>query len=148
VRALQMPKEIWNQMIEIARDKIEKGTLDKPIVFALYTQEKDHSVVIGYREITTVELIRASEYSNGNYNYKYPGIKKLGFYPPSGTGKWFSGTLVIGDGIELDPEDQKWMVKDQMDFRIKLEIDQLGKVSYKTYCVDFPAISLELHEDT
>ena len=143
-----MPREIWNQMIETAKEKKEKGPLGKPIVFALYTQESDHSAVIDYREITTVELIRASEYPNGNYNYKYPGIKKLGFYPPSGTGKWFSGTLVIGDGIELETEDQKWMVKDQMDFRIKLEIDQLGQLSYKTYCIDFPVVPLELHEDS
>ena len=47
-------------------------------------------------------------------------IRVLRFYPPKGTGKWFSGTLVVGDGLELDADDSHWMIRDQMDFRIKM----------------------------
>ena len=119
-----------------------QGSLDKPIVFALYTKEHNHHEIIGYREITTVKV--SGDYPNGEYKYYYPGIKKQDFYLPKDTGKWFSGTLVVGDGIELDEEDKLWMIRDNMDFRIKMGRDPTGEWSYKAYCIDFPIISLDL----
>ncbi len=141
-RAIQIPHTLWEEMQEVVKTRLKQGSLERPIVFALYTKEHDHHEVITYREIPTVKLI--GDYPNGEYRYIYPGIKKMGFYPPKGTGKWFSGTLVVGGGVELEEEDKKWMIREQLDFRIKMEGDPVGKWSYKTYCVDFPMVSLDL----
>ena len=141
-RAIQIPHTLWEEMQEVVKTRLEQGSLERPIVFALYTKEHDHHEVITYREIPTVKLI--GDYPNGEYRYIYPGIKKMGFYPPKGTGKWFSGTLVVGGGVELEEEDKKWMIREQLDFRIKMDGDPVGKWSYKTYCVDFPTVSLDL----
>ena len=141
-KAIQIPSSLWKEMMKLINSKLAKGKLDKPIVFALYTKEDDHHEVIDYREIPTVAV--TGNYPNGEYDYKYPGIKALNFYPDKGEGKWFSGTLVVGDGTELDEGDKSWMLRDKMDFRIKMDRDPLGKWSYKAYCVDFPTVSLDL----
>jgi len=141
-RAIQMPHTLWGEMQKVVKTRLKQGSLKEPIVFALYTKEHDHHEVITYREIPTVKVI--GDYPNGEYRYIYPGIKAMGFYPPKGAGKWFSGTLVVGGGVELEEEDKKWMIRDKMDFRIKMDRDPTGEWSYKAYCIDFPAASLDL----
>ena len=140
-RAIKIPRTIWEEMMQNITNRLTKGSLDKPIVFALYTDEHDHYEIVDYREITTV--IVKGDYPNGEYDYYYPGIKKQGFYPRRSTGKWFSGTLVVGDGTELEEGDKQWMIRDQMDFRIKMHVDSLGRLSWKAYFIDFPIVSLE-----
>ncbi len=141
-RTIKMPHTLWEEMMQVVNNRLMQGSLEKPIVFALYTKEDNHCEVISYREITTVKV--KGDYPNGEYDYRYPGIKEQGFYPLKGTGKWFSGTLVVGDGIDLDEVDKKLMIKDQMDFRIKMDRDPTGEWSCKAYCVDFPTASLDL----
>jgi len=141
--AIRMPNVLWKEMLNLIEDRLKKGELDRPIVFALYTKEHDHHEIVDYREITTVTV--TGDYPNGKYNYYYPGIRNLGFYLPTGTGKWFSGTLVFGDGTDLDEQDKRMMVsRDQMDFRIKMHRDSLGELSWKVYYIDFPIVSLDL----
>ena len=76
--------------------------------------------------------------------YKYLGISELGFYPKKSTGRWFSGTLVFGDDTELDESDKKWMLRDEMYFRIKVVKDSKGKLQWKAYYLDYPEVSLDL----
>jgi len=137
-----MPHTLWEEIMQVVNNRLMQRSLDKPIVFALYTNEYNHYEIIDYREITTVKVI--GDYPNGDYNYYYPGIKKLDFYPRKGTGKWFSGTLVVGDGTDLDEEDKKWMIRERLDFRIKMDRDSLGQLSWKAYYIDFPIASLDL----
>ena len=120
--------------------RLAQGPLNKPIIFALYTSEKDHCEILCYKEITSV-VVRGN-YPNGDYAYNYPGIKKAGFYPPSGAGKWFSGTLVVGTGTDLEEGDKEWMIRDHMDFRILMDMDSPRQ--YKVYYMDFPVATLEL----
>jgi len=142
-RAIQIPNTLWEEMRQIVDNRLIQGSLDKPIVFALYTKEHDHHEIIEYREIPKVQVV--GNYPKGEYYYKYPGIGKLDFYQPKGSGKWFSGTLVVGDGTDLDESDKRFMVsRDQMDFRIKMDRDPTGGWSYKAYCIDFPTASLDL----
>jgi len=140
-KAIQMTHILWEEMQQIVKTRLKQGSLKKPIVFALYAKEHDHHEVITYREIPTVKVI--GDYPNGEYRYIYPGIKSMGFYPRKGSGKWFSGTLVVGDGVELDEEDKKWMIREQLDFRIKMHMDSLGRLSWKAYFIDFPIVSVE-----
>ncbi len=143
VRTLEMPHALWKEMLNIIKDRLRKGRIDKPIVFALYSKEDNHHEIVEYREIPTVKV--TGDYPDGEYDYSYPGIRDLDFYLPKGTGKWFSGTLVFGDGTDLDEQDKRMMVsRDQMDFRIKMDRDPTGEWSYKAYCIDFPAASLDL----
>lgn len=137
-----MPKSLWNTIITIVEKQLSIEALKKPIVFALYTPEDNHYEIIDYREIPTVRV--KGDYPNGEYDYDYPGIKKLDFYSPKGTGRWFSGTLVVGDGTDLDSSDKEWIVKEQLYFRIKMDCVGNGKLQWKTYCIDFPSVSLNL----
>ena len=142
-RAIQIPTTLWEEMRQIVNNRLIQGSLDKPIVFALYTKEHDHHEIIEYREIPTVQVV--GDYPNGEYYYKYPGIVKLGFYQPKGSGKWFSGTLVVGDGADLKERDKQFMVsRDQMDFRIKMDRDAKGQLTWKAYYIDFPIVSLDM----
>jgi len=140
-RAIQMPKALWEEMMRIINDRLLKRSLEKPLVFALYTEEHDHQKVIDYREISTVKV--KGRYPD-DFTYTYPGVKEKGFYPPKGAGKWFSGTLVVGDGTDLDEDDKKWMIREQMDFRIKMDKDSQGQLCYKAYYIDFPVVPLDL----
>lgn len=140
-KAIQMPHILWEEIQQIVKTRLKQGSLKKPIVFALYTKEHDHHEVITYREIPTVKVI--GDYPNGEYRYIYPGIKSMDFYPRKCSGKWFSGTLVVGDGVELDEEDKKWMIREQLDFRIKMHVDPLGRLSWKAYFINFPIVSVE-----
>jgi len=36
------------------------------------------------------------------------------------------------------------MLRDRMDFRIKMDRNPTGGWSYKAYCIDFPIVSLDL----
>lgn len=139
---IKIPKQIFNHIKVAIKRRANAGKLDKPIVFAIYTTVDEHSVIIGYKEIPTVKVI--GNYPNGDYYYKYPGIKKLGFYPEKSTGRWFSGTLVFGDGTELDESDRKWMLRDGMYFRIKATMDNKGKLVWKAYYLYYPEVSLDL----
>ena len=142
-RAIQMSHMLWEEMQQIVKTRLKQGSLKKPIVFALYTKEHDHHEVITYRVMPTVKVI--GDYLNGEYRYIYPGIKSMGFYPRKGSGKWLSGTLVVGDGVELDEEDKEWMIREQLDFRIKMHVDPPEQLSWKAYFVDFPIVSVEFH---
>jgi len=92
-------------MMQRVNNRLVQGKLDKPIVFALYTSEQNHYEIIDCKEITTVKV--TGNYPDGEYKYTYPGIKEQGFYPPKSSGRWFSGTLVVGDGVDLDVEDKR-----------------------------------------
>jgi hypothetical protein len=127
--------------MRVITDRLSRGKLDKPIVFALYTKEHDHHEITAYREIPTVEV--KGDYPDGEYDYKYPGIKKLDFYPNKGAGKWFSGTLVVGDGLELGDSDKNWMVREAVDFRIKMDKDPERKLAWRAYYIDFPVVPFE-----
>jgi hypothetical protein len=142
-RTIQMPNTLWEEMMRVINDRLTKGNLEKPIVFALFTKEDDHCEIVCYREIPTVRV--KGDYPNGDYNYIYPGIKALGFYPRKGAGKWFSGTLVVGDGIDFEEGERKWMVREQMDFRIKMDKNDQGRLSWKAYYLDFPSVPLEFY---
>ena len=141
-RAIKISHTLWDKIMELVNQRLAKGSLDKPIVFALYTTEDNHYEIVDFREITTVKV--TGDYPDGEYGYRYPGIKKQGFYPPKGSGKWFSGTLVVGDGTELWEGDKDWMVREQLDFRIKVDRDSLGQLSWNVYHIDFPIGLLEL----
>jgi len=137
VFSIRIPKSLWQKMEERVEEYARDNTnLWPPLVFALYSKEDNHYEIIDYREIPTVQVSGDS--------YRYPGIKKLDFYPHKGTGRWFSGTLVVGDELELDNEDKSLMLRDKMDFRIKMDKDPTGGWSYKAYCIDFPTASLDL----
>lgn len=139
---IKIPRQIFNQIETVIKQRANAGKLDKPIVFAMYTTIDDHSVIIDYKEIPTVKV--TGNYPNGDYCYKYPGISKRGFYPKKSAGKWFSGTLVFGDGAELDESDKKWMLRDGMYFRIKVDVDNNGKLIWKVYNLHYPEVSLDL----
>jgi len=141
-KSIRITTTLWEEMKTIVKSRLMGGKLGKPIVFALYTKEKDHREIIEYREIPTVKV--TGDYLEGKYDYTYPGIKNLDFYVPAGGGKWFSGTLVVGDGTELEDDDKKWMIREQLDFRIKMVMDSSGKWCYKSYFIDFPDVSLDL----
>ena len=140
-KAIQMPQILWEEMQATVNTRLQHGNLQKPVVFALYTKEQDHCEIIAYREVPTVRVI--GNYPKGKYHYIYPGIKSKGFCPRKGLGRWFSGTLVAGDGVEFNEEDKKWMIREQLDFRIKMHVESKGTVSWKAYFVDFPAVSVE-----
>ena len=136
VFSIRIPKSLWQKMEERVEEYARDNTnLWPPLVFALYSKEDNHYEIISYREIPTVQ-------ASGN-SYTYPGIKILGFYPHKGTGKWFSGTLLVGSDTDLYEEDKKWMIRDQMDFRIKMDRDSSGHLSWKAYYIDFPAVPLD-----
>lgn len=139
---ITMAKSLWDELLDIVQKRISTGALQKPLVFALYTPESNHYLVTGFREIPTVKV--TGNYPNGKYDYSYPGIKKEGFYSPKGGGRWFSGTLVVGDGTELDISDKEWIVKEELYFRIKMAYDGNGNLHWKTYCIDFPEVLFNL----
>ena len=139
---IKIPRQIFNHIEAVIKQRANAGKLDKPIVFAMYTTVDDHSEIIDYKEIPTVQV--TGNYPNGDYDYKYLGISELGFYPKKSTGRWFSGTLVFGDRTELDESDKKWMLRDEMYFRIKVYKDSDGKLQWRVYYLDYPEVSLDL----
>ena len=137
VLSIRIPKVLWQKMEERVEEYTrENPSLWPPIVFALYGKENNHYEIIEYRE--------APVQRKGDDDYTCRGMGKQGFYPGKGEGKWFSGTLVVGDTIQLDDGDKSWMVRDRMDFRIKMDKDPTGKWSCKAYYIDFPIVSLDL----
>lgn len=137
VFSMRIPKVLWQKMEERVEEYVRKNpSLWPPLVFALYGKEDNHYEIIDYRE--------APVQKKGDGDYSCCGMKDQGFYPPKGEGKWFSGALVVGDTTELDEGDKQWMIRDQMDFRIKMDRDPTGEWSYKAYCIDFPAAPLDL----
>ena len=142
MKSIKVSSNLWDEIMQVINDRLKRGSLNKPIVFALYTKEDNHYGIIDFKEITTVQV--TGDYPKGKYTYHYPGIKQQGFYPRKGEGKWFSGTLVVGDNTELDEGDKKWMIRDKMDFRIKMDRDSKGQLSCKAYYIDFFVGSLDL----
>lgn len=137
VFSIRIPKSLWQEMVEKAEEYArDNPSLWPPLVFALYSKEDNHYEIIDYR--------KAPVQKKGDDDYTCRGMRDAGFYPDKGEGKWFSGTLVIGDGIELDDGDKFWMIRDQMDFKIKMDRDPLGQLSWKAYYIDFPIVSLDL----
>ena len=140
---VRIPTALWQEITDLV-SKLVPGELSwPPIVFALYGREDDHLDIMDYRRIETVK-------ARGEDDYYYPGIKKQGFYPPRGTGKWFSGTLVVGGGLDLDDSyaygsDRYWMIRDQMDFRIKMHRNSpTAPWSYKVYVLDISETALQI----
>jgi hypothetical protein len=138
---IKIPRFIFNDIETIISQRVNAGKLDKPIVFALYTTVNDHSEVTDYKEIPTVKV--TGDYPYGDYDYKYPGISELHFYPKKSSGKWFSGTIVFGDGTTIDESDKKWMLRDEMYFRIKGIVDDKGKIHWKAYYLDYPEVAID-----
>ena len=137
VFSIRIPKALWQKMEERREEyAVKNPSLWPPLVFALYSKEDNHYEIIDYK-IAPVQ-------KKGDDDYTCRGMKNLAFYPDKGEGKWFSGTLVVGDGTELDEGDKSWMLRDKMDFRIKMDRDAAGEWSYKAYCIDFPTASLDL----
>ena len=135
--SIRMPKSLWQEMVEKAEEYArDNSSLWPPLVFALYGKEDNHYEIIDYR--------KAPVQKKGDDDYTCRGMRDAGFYPDKGEGKWFSGTLVIGDGTELDDGDKFWMLRDKMDFRIKMARDPVRQWSCKAYCIDFPTASLDL----
>lgn len=138
---VSIPRVIWNDMVNEVKKRRTTQPTDKPIVFALYTREDDHLEVIERREM---QVKVSGNYASGDFTYKHPGAKRDGFYPPSGTGRWFSGTWVFGDGLELDDDDRRWMIRDQMAFRVKVALDSRGEMQSKAHVLSFVESSIKL----
>ena len=120
VFSIRIPKVLWQKMEEGVEEYARKNpSLWPPLVFALYGKEDNHYEIIAYRE--------APVQKKGDDDYSCRGMQRLGFYPDKGEGKWFSGTLVVGDGTELDDGDKFWMLRDKMDFRIKMKKNPVGQ---------------------
>ena len=47
---------LWNKIKTIVDSRLSMGTLNKPIVFALYTPEDNHHSIIDFKEITSVKI--------------------------------------------------------------------------------------------
>ncbi len=104
------------------------------LVFACFSKRRTHWDIVEVRQLP----IEVKEVENG-FTYKYPGIKKLGFYPPRSSPKRFCGTFVIGDigdSVDLSLGDAYWMGREQVDFRIKMNKDDAGKLIYKAWAFD------------
>jgi hypothetical protein len=130
-------KEITNKVTKLA----PQGMPWPPIVFALYGKEEDHFDIVGYRQIENVK-------AKGDDDYHYPGIRDQGFYKPKGSGKWFSGTLVVGDGLDIDDGDKRWMARDGMDFRIKLHREKASAPwQRRVFVLELIPSSLVIAED-
>jgi len=123
----------WGSLMKRAAEYLEYEVI-KPLVFALYSERGSHWNIIDAIEIPTVESKGRDE--RGFYIYVYPNIKSKGFYPPRNSIKRFCGTFVVGDKLELSLTDAYWMARDRMDFRIKVDKDSEGKLSYKVWVVD------------
>ncbi len=134
---LRIDRVVWDQVLTHL-SKLPPGALSwPPVVFAMYGDEADHLHIISCREITTVK-------AKGDRGYRYPGIKDCGFYPERGTGIWFTGTLVAGDGLELNHDDRHWMIRDEMDFRVKLDRSGEREWDWRAYVVEVNETTLHL----
>ena len=101
------------------------------LVFACFSKRRTHWDIIELRKLP----IEVEEVENG-FTYKYPGIKRLGFYPERSSPKRFCGTFVIGDGVDLSLDDAYWMGREQVDFRMKMDRDDAGEFVYKAWAFD------------
>ena len=101
------------------------------LVFACFSKRRTHWDIVEVRQLP-IKVIEVE----GGFTYKYPGIKELGFYPPRSSPKRFCGTFVVGGGVELSLEDAYWMGREQIDFRIKMDRDNTGKLAYKAWAFD------------
>jgi hypothetical protein len=62
-----------------------------------------------------------------------------------GSGKWFSGSAVFGDGVDLGDEDRRWIVREQLYFRIKMDTDPVtGQLISNSFLLDFPKVNLNI----
>ncbi|MCX8189570.1 MAG: hypothetical protein N3F64_07635 [Nitrososphaeria archaeon] len=133
-KIIWISKDDWNNIVERALNHLRSKTIDKPLVFALYSKRGTHWNIVGVKEIPTVTP--KGKDAKGFFIYIYPGIKSKGFYPSSSSPERFCGTLVVGDKLELSLTDAYWMARDSMDFRIKMDKDSIGKLVYKVWIVD------------
>ena len=51
---------------------------------------------------------------------------------------------MFGDGLELDDDDRRWMIRDEMTFRVKVDVDDKGQLQSKAHIVSFVESSVEL----
>ena len=132
---IRIPLILWDQMMQIRDNKLTNGKLHKPLVFALYSKEQHQFEVIDFKEIPNITV--TGTYPKGDYNYQYPGIKGLAFYPKPGSGKRFCGTLVIGDGLDIGEVDEKWIAKDNLNFMIKMDREVGGEWQSNACYIEF-----------
>ena len=126
---IRIRKEDWSTLQEKA-SKYKVG--DDPVVYAGFSQRRTRWNIVGIRRLP----IKVEKKTRDGFVYTYPGIKREGFYPPRTSPKRFCGTFVIGDGLELSLEDAYWMGRDRMDFRLKIDKDAAGKLTFKALGVD------------
>jgi hypothetical protein len=137
---IRIPLVLWDRMMQIRDNKLKQGDLKKPIVFALYSGEKNHFEVNEFKEIEAVTL--SGRYPDGQYTYEYPGVKSKALAPPDGSGKCLSGTLVIGDGLDIGDRDEKRMIRGNQFFRIKMDRDPGGEWESSACYIQFAEASL------
>ena len=126
---IRIRKEDWNTLQNEA-SALKEG--DNLIVYAGFSQRRTRWNIIEIRKLP----VQVERKTKDGFVYTYPGIKNLGFYPPRNSTKRFCGTFVIGDGLELSLEDAYWMGRDRMDFRLKIDKDAMGELTFKALGVD------------
>lgn len=123
----RISEEVW----KFLQNEASKPRAGKFLVFACFSKRRTHWDILEVKPLP----IQEKEVKNG-FTYTYPGIKALGFYHPQSSPKRFCGTFVIGDGVELSMGDAYWMGREQIDFRIKMDRDNTGKLKYKAWAFD------------
>ena len=125
---IRIPEKDW-RFLQDAASKFRAS--DIFLVFACFSKRRTHWDIVEVRQLP----IEVKEVEDG-FTYKYPRIKELGFYPPPSSPKRFCGTFVMGDGMDLSLGDAYWMGREQVDFRIKMDRDDTGKLAYKAWAFD------------
>lgn len=138
--SVRIPDAVWKQMIATVESWLAQGPLKQPIAFALYTKEDDRSHVLRCRELP---LKLNGSYPNGEHSYTWPGITKAGFYAKKGSGEWFEGTWIFGDGLNLDTNDIRWMGREETPVRVKVDRDASGRYEWKAYRLSPVQIQVE-----
>ena len=139
--SIRIPERVWQEMIDAVEARLAHGPLAKPIAFALYMKEDDRNQVLRCRELP-LQLSRGV-YPEGDFSYTWPGTRNAGFYVKKGSGEWFEGTWIFGDGLDLDADDTRWMGKEETPVRIKVDRDASGRHKWKAYRLSPVEIDVE-----
>jgi len=126
--SINISEKDW-EFLKVEASKFKAS--DRFLVFACYSKRRTHWDIVEVKQLP----IKVEEVEGG-HTYRYPGIKKLGFYPPRNSPKRFCGTLVVGDTVELGLSEAYCMGREQVDFRIKMDKDDTGKLAYKAWAYD------------
>jgi len=95
-------------------------------------KEENRSEVLRCRELDKLRLSRGT-YPDGDFTYTWPGARADGFYVKKGSGEWFEGTWIFGDGLDLDKDDIRWMDKEETPVRAKVVRDDHGNYNWRAY---------------